>query len=275
MIPKEFEKTNKLLRELNKFEEMIELSILELTDPELADQLEASDHSKDNFLSEPEERLKQQINESFLKEHTELNKSKTYFLGCSKDNYTANYNSRLEAFKSSYIDAEKHNFIVDELEALIYFKTPYFIDNELLKSINYSIERTKEYLINKLEEEEEFEVAFSVDKNGLQILSIKSKQKDLSIKKMDNSKINWSKNSNDTDLVELGKAIFETGYVENISQKKFLELFFNFFNQDIKNPSSTLTKIRNRVNDKLKLIPLLEQKMLKWIEDRPQKDDEY
>ena len=147
------------------------------------------------------------------------------------------------------------------------------LKGKILKSIKYSIDRIKEFLIEKLGKN--FTITFSKDKKGLETLSIKSNLKELSIQKMDNSKIKWNKERSNTDLVELGKALYETGYIENINQKEFLELFFNFFNREVKNPDTTLTKIINRKKDKLILIPILEDKMIKWIDSKNKNDDDY
>ena len=269
MISKEFKETNKLLEELNKFEEIVELNILKLTDPELADRLEASDHSKDNSLSQPEEQLKQQIDKNFNKEYIKFNKAKKYFLGCSKDNYTANYKSRLKAFNSIYTDSNEHNFIYEELKAITFFSLPFYIAEELVKSINYSLERTKEFLIKKLEDLN-FNVHFSINENGLETLSIKSVQKDISIEKIGNSNLKWEGST--THLVELGMALIASGSVSagtsKLSENKFYELLANFFNVGKLPHEKYKGDIRRRVKDATVFIPLLDEALKKDINNR-------
>jgi hypothetical protein len=75
MVSKEFKNTNKLLPEFNKFEEIIELDTLKLTNPKLVNQIEASENSKDIFLSQPDEQLKLKINQNFNKKK-EFNEAK-------------------------------------------------------------------------------------------------------------------------------------------------------------------------------------------------------
>ncbi|MCK0179694.1 RteC domain-containing protein [Flavobacteriaceae bacterium S0862] len=272
MIPKELKKTYQLQEELNGLKAKNEFNILRQENHLLADQLKAVEHLKDIYDDQPEEQYKKQINESCIIEYKQLNNAKSYFLGCSLETYSSTYKNRLKAFKLAYIDAAEHNFIYDELNSLIHFNLPYYIDKKLVKSINYSIERTKEFLINKLEDQG-FEVTYSINKAGIETLSIKTNQKDLSIKKIDNSILKW--NRSNTDIMELAKALYDSNCVENISQTQFFELFLNFFNIHIKDPYPTLTKIRSRVKDKLTLIPQLETAMIKWIEESQQNKGEY
>ena len=275
MIPTEFKETIKIQEELQDLQEQEELRVFQSENPHLAhySDKEFNKIQKEIFEESEEYKLKKKIKISYEIEYNELNKSETYFLGCNSKVYISNYEQRLNNFKKEYSDAKEHDFIFDELEMLIHFKPPKFLNTKILKSIKYSIDRIKEFLIEKLGKN--FTITFSKDKKGLETLSIKSNLKELSIQKMDNSKIKWNKERSNTDLVELGKALYETGYIENINQKEFLELFFNFFNREVKNPDTTLTKIINRKKDKLILIPILEDKMIKWIDSKNKNDDDY
>lgn len=58
------------------------------------------------------------IGESFRNLVKQLNKEKTFFFGCSFDNYKHNYESRLECFLEDYYDATEADFITSEEEFL-------------------------------------------------------------------------------------------------------------------------------------------------------------
>ncbi|MEN9909195.1 MAG: hypothetical protein RLZZ540_2344 [Bacteroidota bacterium] len=58
------------------------------------------------------------IGESFRNLVKQLNKEKTFFFGCSFDNYKHNYESRLEYFLEDYYDATEADFITSEEEFL-------------------------------------------------------------------------------------------------------------------------------------------------------------
>jgi hypothetical protein len=270
MIPKEFKNTNKLLKEFNALEEEIELNVLKLTDPELADQIEAAENYKNiDVDQEPEEQYKQQINENFNKEYIKFNKAKKYFLGCSKDNYITNYEGRLEAFNSIYTDSNEQNFIYEELKAIIFFSLPFYIAGELVKSINYSLERTKEFLIKKLEDLN-FNVHFSINENGLETLSIKSMQKDISIEKIGNSNLKWE--GDITQLVELGMALIASNSINvgksKLSENKFYELLANFFNIEKLYHEKLKSDIRRRTKDTTVFLPFLDETLKKDLYNR-------
>jgi hypothetical protein len=65
-----------------------------------------------------EEKQQEEINNTFLKIIKELNHTKTFFFGCSFDNYQYNYEKRVKAFMENYIDASEYDFIEDELKFL-------------------------------------------------------------------------------------------------------------------------------------------------------------
>ena len=56
------------------------------------------------------------IGRIFQKERELLNKTNTYFYGCSFDNYKHNYETRLNEFKAHYIDVNESDFIESELK---------------------------------------------------------------------------------------------------------------------------------------------------------------
>ncbi len=270
MIPKEFKNTYKLQQELNQLLEQEEIAILKTENPELANQLEANESIKETYLSQPERQFKKQIKDSFSKEYKEQNNIKEYFLGCSHAIYTDTYDSRLKAFKSNYTDAKEHNFIYDELERLTHFEPPSYIDSKLLKSISYSIESNKDFLIGKLENLG-FTVTFSKNDDGLETLIMKTNHKDLSIQKTVNSTLKWE--AEITHLVELGMALISSKSVNigkgnsKLSENKFYELLGGFFNIEKLYHEKLKRDIRNRVKDDTVFIPLLDEALKKDIQN--------
>jgi hypothetical protein len=258
MIPKEFINTIEQQKEYNNYMAQFEYEEI----PEEFAHLPPSEVQRKEYEASPEYKLEKLIKESFTKEYNKLTEARSYFLGCTYDIYTTTYKTRLQAFKDLYMDAEEHNFIHEELQAITFCNLPKYIDTKLLKSINYSLERTKDFLITKLNELK-FKVDFSVNEKGTEILSIKNNQSDLTIRKIDNSMLKWE--GTETDLIELGKAIYEAKYINhNIKQKEFFNLLMSFFNKNVPNPTKALQNIRNRKIDETKLIHRLEQKLRDW-----------
>ncbi|WP_158961765.1 RteC domain-containing protein [Myroides fluvii] len=268
MIPIEFTETARLQEELIRLESKFEQDALRVENPEFAERLEAYQHSSTKYELEPEEQYKRQINDSFKTEYKQLEEAQIYFLGCSNSLYTNHYESRLEAFKNSYPDAQEHNFIHDELQILINFELPNYLDVNLIKSIGYSIERNKEFLIKRLEELE-FTVSFSIDKDGLETLSIKTNQKDLSISKQNISTLKWK--ANVTDLVELGMALIESKSInvgkgkDNLSENQFYKLLADFFKIDKLYHEKLKQDIKRRVRDETVFLPKLNDTLQKAI----------
>ena len=264
MIPKEFQNTLRLHKELKGIEDEEAKAIYKLENPTTAHFVddEYIKSIKEAHEENEQEKYKKQITSSFKNEYLKANETNTYFLGCSFTNYEQNFDNRSLDFKTKFTDAKDHNFIYEELKAIIFFELPKYIDDELIKSINYSLERTKEFLIKKIEDLG-FNVEFSINENGLETLSIKNSEKDLTIKKLDNSKLEWE--GTETDLIELGKAIYEAKCINhNISQKEFFNLLMEFFNFNVPNPAKALQNIRKRKIDQTKLINRLEQKLTDW-----------
>ncbi len=152
MIPKEFKSTSKLHKELISLEEEEEKAIFKVENSEIAHYIddEYLEYQKEIYESDTQERYKKQIADSFTKEYKKLNKSNKYFLGCSLMNYNHNYDNRLSEYREKYTDAIEHNFIYEELQNINKFNLPYYIDNDVKKSIYFSIERIKEVLKKKL-----------------------------------------------------------------------------------------------------------------------------
>jgi hypothetical protein len=153
MISIELKNTYKLEQELKSIEEEEDFNILQITDPELANRIKATENIyKDREYKnlEPEEKLQFSINQNYIKESKKLNISNKYFLGCSLANYQQNFDNRFIDYKNKYIDAVEHNFIFEEFQNINKFSLPYYIDVDFKKSVNFSIERTKEYLKKRL-----------------------------------------------------------------------------------------------------------------------------
>jgi hypothetical protein len=85
------------------------------------------------------------IGRIFQKERELLNKTNTYFYGCSFDNYKHNYETRLNEFKAHYIDVNESDFIESELKKEIH----YFITGINERQIKFSLKARKEFLNNR------------------------------------------------------------------------------------------------------------------------------
>ncbi|WP_431156742.1 RteC domain-containing protein [Winogradskyella poriferorum] len=275
MIPKEFRETLKVEREYKSYLEDIERSIEIITNPKGDNLPPETNHSLEELEKEakasPEYQYEASICNKFKIEYEALNKSNTYFLGCEFDTYEKTYQSRLKTFQIEYKDSKEHDFIHDELNKLIHFKLPNYLDIKLIKSIGYSVDRAKEYLIGILEDND-FTVTFSKEDNGTEKLSIKNNLRDLSISKIDNSKLKW--NAKPTHLVELAMALIESKSVNigkgvgEISEKKFYDYLANLFNIDKLYHEKYKADIRNRVKDETVFIPMLDSSLRKSILDR-------
>jgi hypothetical protein len=265
MIPKEFKETLEIAKEYNSYLKEIELSVELLTNSNNGNEPQFSQDMLETIQKEfeesPEYRFEQKIKDRFRKEYKALNKSKTYFLGCELENYKKNYKSRLNSFQKDYKDSKEQDFVRDELEKLIHFSLPNYLDSKLLKSIGYSIERTKEYLYSILESQG-FSISLHKNEDGTETLSITTTQKDLSIKKIDNSNLKWK--AKPTHLVELGMALIESGSInvgkgtDELSEKKFYDLLADFFNVEILYHEKLKGDIRKRVKDETVFIPMLD-----------------
>ena len=265
MIPKEFKETLDISTEYSTYLNEIEQSVALLTSSDNGNEPPftqgMAETMQQEFEKSPEYIFEQNISKAFNKEYKALNKSKTYFLGCELENYKKNYKSRLNSFQKDYKDSKEQDFVRDELEKLIHFSLPDYLDSKLLKSIGYSIERTKEYLYSILESKG-FSISLVKSEDDTETLSIKTKQKDLSIKKIDNSNLKWR--TKPTHLVELGMALIESGSinvgkgVDDLSEKKFYDLLAEFFNVEKLYHEKLKGDIRRRIKDETVFIPMLD-----------------
>lgn len=146
MIPIEFKQTIKHKTEYDDWMAQYEYEDL----PDEFKHLPPSEVQQEEYEASPDYKLKQQTKQSFSKEYQELTGANSYFLGCTYNVYTSTYETRLEAFKDVYIDAEEHNFIVDEIDLINSYHFSDFIDESLKKNIGYSLQKTQNYLRDKL-----------------------------------------------------------------------------------------------------------------------------
>lgn len=210
------------------------------------------------------------VRESFIKEYNNYIELKTYFIGCPLNVYTTTYKDRLNNFLEQYTDSKEHNFINDELLELLHYKTPYFVQLPLSKSITYSIEQTKDFLIQQLEKLD-FDISLSKDSSNNTTLEIGNYKKDLSIEIAKPTALKWQ--ANKTDLVELGMALIETksiniGTTRNeLSEKEFYELLASFFNVDKLNHEQTKQKIKTRKKEETTFLPKLNNTLIESIKD--------
>lgn len=146
MIPKEFKKTTEYKEEFDKY--IAQFEYVEI--PEEFEHLPPSEVQKKEYEVSEDYELKEKTKHSFSKEYKELTSAKTYFLGCTFNSYNSTYGDRLKVFKAQYIDAEEHNFIIEELDLIRSYHFLYLIENDLKKNIKYSLEKTIRYLKEKL-----------------------------------------------------------------------------------------------------------------------------
>jgi hypothetical protein len=146
MIPKEFKKTTK-----NKTEYDNHMAQFEHDDmPEEYNHYLDSEIAEKEFKESPEYKLQETTKQSFSNEYKQLTEANIYFLGCTFNSYTSTYETRFQAFKDLYIDAEEHNFVIEELEHLNNYQFHDFIVEDLKKNIFYSLEKTRDFLQDKL-----------------------------------------------------------------------------------------------------------------------------
>jgi hypothetical protein len=146
MIPKEFKKTTINEKEYNNFMTQFEYEEIQ----EELKHLPPLEEQRKEYEESPEYKLQEKIIKSFNIEYKKLTEASTYFLGCTYHSYTTNYDNRLKAFKDLYIDAEEHNFIIDELNLIKSYNFSFFIEDNLKKNIKYSMEKTNHFLMEKL-----------------------------------------------------------------------------------------------------------------------------
>jgi hypothetical protein len=146
MIPKEFKKTTAHKKEYDDFMAQFDF---EDTPDDLKHSPPIEEQLKEHKAS-PEFILKELAKKSFTSEYEKFSEAKSFFLGCTYDAYTSNYEKRLQDFKNTFIDAEEHNFIVDELNLISSYQFSDLINENLKKNIKYSLEKTGYYLKEKL-----------------------------------------------------------------------------------------------------------------------------
>ncbi|WP_128331130.1 hypothetical protein [Apibacter sp. HY039] len=179
MIPKVLIETYKLEQELSLLQQQYKSKEIKSNfDDSSGENSEKSEKIRvfPQYTEEVKKRYHSKINSRFLSEYKKCNNENLYFLGCSFHNYKKNYDSRWKQFKQKYCDAERYNFINEELTDVINFSLPDYINLDVRKSISFSLERTIEFLINKLKENG-FEIRFSKNKEGIEILSEKDNLK--------------------------------------------------------------------------------------------------
>lgn len=147
MIPIEFKQTIKHKKEYDDWMTQYEYEDL----PDEFKHLPPSKIQQEEYEVSPDFKLKQQTKQSFSKEYQQLTEANSYFLGCTYNVYTLTYETRLEAFKDTYIDAEEYNFIIDELDLINSYQFSGFINESLKKNIGYSLQKTQNYLRHKLQ----------------------------------------------------------------------------------------------------------------------------
>ncbi|WP_111308567.1 hypothetical protein [Confluentibacter sediminis] len=147
MIPKEFKNTKQLKEEYNNH--MAQFEYQEI--PEEFAHLPPIEIQQKEFEQSQEYKMQVLIEKTFSKEYKKLTDDLTYFLGCPYSIYASTYETRLKSFKDNYMDAEEHNFIIDELNLISSYQFPEFIETGLKKSIKYSLEKTNNYLKEKLQ----------------------------------------------------------------------------------------------------------------------------
>jgi hypothetical protein len=146
MIPKEFKETTKLKEEFENY--MAQFEYDEISE-EFA-HLPPPEVQEKEYKASDEYKFKEQTKRSFSDEYKKLTGSNSYFLGCTYNSYSTTYEKRLQDFTDTYIDAEEHNFIIDELELISAYQFSDLIQENLKKNIKYSLEKTSHYLKEKL-----------------------------------------------------------------------------------------------------------------------------
>lgn len=91
---------------------------------------------------------KTEIKNSFLRLIKEFNQNKTFFFGCTFDNYRHNYENRLNIFLKHYTDVNDIDFIEDELK----FLENILWDIQNPAAVNDGCTKTNKDIVNKANE---------------------------------------------------------------------------------------------------------------------------
>lgn len=151
MLQKEFKKTNLLIETYNNLERDNEINEAILTDSNIMPLGNQEENiAKDSYFESEEYKYKANINETFKTEYYTLSRESKYFTGCPFKLYKTTYKDRLKKFEEIYQDSKEEDFISSELKTLNDYYFIEYIENELKLNISYSIQRTKEYLLEKV-----------------------------------------------------------------------------------------------------------------------------
>lgn len=255
----QFEKTSKYIYKVEREEQNKNFT------PDESDmQNEIPEGFLENYYNEQEalEKIEyDELTDLFVEEYYSKNKNNEFFYGCLHSIYDEKYNERLTEFLNNYTDAEEFDFIVNELNVIANTPIPNSILNfEVIKNINYSIQKTTRYLITKLENLK-FNVEYLKETNSYSINPIKRNYKGFDI--INTIQLKWK--GDDTELIEIAKGLFESGLVESKTQKEFFTLFCKLFNKPNINHSKALQNIQSRTKDLAISIPKLDLALKNWI----------
>lgn len=231
------------------------------------------DFSDEYALSELENDFKHKIKPIFEKEYEMLVDNYEFFWGCTFDVYLRDYDKRLNEFNTLFKDALLIDFIEQEAGKLINYGAKFYWmvwDEKSLvcKNIDYSKTKKRNYLIDealKLGYHLEFDFDHEYKTECFSLDKLNAKPKNA----LANSNIYW--NANQTDFMELVKALIESEAIkdskEKGKQKELTTQLSNLFNIKINNPDKLITDFNKRNNGKeTKFIDSLKKHLFDFIQ---------
>ena len=178
------------------------------------------------------------ISETFRKEYEQHIKDGVCFYGCPFSIYEENYKKRLSDFLVLYPDATEIDFIKQEYLAFdIGFNAPQSLaSDELKKKMNFSIEKTCQFL-RKKSKELGYSLQIPQKEDGFNF-SITNKTDAAEPKQL----LKW--HGDKSNLIELVKALIENGSLKG-QQKDIFKTIEGIFNIKL-NQDKTISGFRER-----------------------------
>ncbi len=223
-----------------------------------------------NVGSEEMEGIVSELEKTFAIEYYNNIENKIFFYGCPLDIYMKNYTKRKYLFLETFYDASEIDFIKSEyfdiLEKHIYFEGELFpypesvVNHKIRRNIGYSLLKTMVFLEKKANL-----LGYKQDKDDIWFFNKEKTEKTLK------SSLKWK--GNQSDLIELTKALIENGNLKG-SQKDIFIAIQEFFNCKLENIDKTISTFNNRKSgNETKFLNELNSTLFNYINDKLEKNN--
>jgi hypothetical protein len=211
-----------------------------------------------------------EYHELIKEELKELNDKGIYFHYCEFKTYEKTYKDRLNEFLKTYVDADTIYFLEDELKKyskpINYEKHFKKLDQKNQKRLSYTRDRTVRFLVeqgkkigyNIIVTPDKIEGTLSYEMGEIKDVNHFIKNSDLSVQ--------WK--GNQSELIELTKALIENGNLKG-NQEDIFEAIQENFNFKLNNIDQAITKFnwRNQENE-TKFLDTLKVSLSKYIKTK-------